>query len=88
MVIAMDINAFRKAQNIEKKIKDINHIITGLDQQSFYTVALLNAGNDRTQELSEYLGREYMVKANRDLVDALKLKRMDLQEQFSRYVTT
>ncbi len=83
----MNSTIFRKAQSIEKRIKDINHIISGLEKQSFYKLALINCGDDKTKEVSEHLGRDYMEQAHRDLINALTLKRVSLQEEFARYVS-
>ena len=84
---AMKIDDFRKAKRIEEKIQDINHIINGLNQRTFYKLSLIGSDGDVSKVLSEHLGREYMEQANRDLIDALTLKRLQLQEEFARYVS-
>ena len=42
---------FKKAKQIEAQIKEINHIISGLETQSFYKIAMLNIDKDKTKEL-------------------------------------
>lgn len=79
---------FKKAKIIESQIKDINHIISGLEKESFYKMILYSCGDNKTKELDEHLGRDFIVKINQEVVDALLIKRLTLNDEFSRYVKT
>jgi hypothetical protein len=83
----MKVEDYKKAKSVEEKIKNINHIISGLEKQSYYKLVLLCCGDDKTEEIVEHLGYEYMKQANSNLIDALTLKRLKLQEEFRQYIS-
>jgi len=77
---------FEQAKDIESKIKKINHIVTGLNAQSFFRVILINCGDDKTKLLNEFISSDYSDNLNKAVIDSLTLQRLKLQEQFAKII--
>jgi len=78
---------FKEAMNLDAHIKKIDHVLIGLECKSFYAVQVVNAGDNKSDEIDKILGIKYVDELNNKLIDKLKLKKLELVTELKRYIS-